>query len=85
MVDTIRRLFSIVAFAVYNLQRYLIKTVSVLIYSYIITSRNRENEKLCGNTTPVRRSVFIKFRVFLISTSVDITAYHYEKNVLNFL
>ena len=28
------------------------KTFSVLIYSYINTSENWENEKLCGNTTP---------------------------------
>ena len=49
------------------------KTFSVLIYSYINTSGNWENEKLCGNTTP---------RVFPISTSVDITIYQYGKNVL---
>jgi hypothetical protein len=45
------------------------KTFSVLIYSYINTSGNWENEKLCGNG----RSVFTQFRVFTISTSVDIT------------
>ena len=28
------------------------KTFSVLIFSYINTSGNWENEKLCGNTTP---------------------------------
>ena len=28
------------------------KTFSVLIYSYINTSGNWKNEKLCGNTTP---------------------------------
>jgi hypothetical protein len=44
------------------------KTFSVLIYSYIKTSGNWENSKLCGNTT-----VFTQFRVFPISTSVDIT------------
>jgi hypothetical protein len=38
------------------------KTFSVLIYSYINTSGNWENEKLCGNTTPEGRSVFIQFR-----------------------
>ena len=39
---------------------------------------------MCGNTTPVGRSVFTKFRVFPISTSVDITVYLYGKNVLYF-
>ena len=58
------------------------KTFSVLIYSYINTSGNWENEKLCGNTTPEGRSVFTQFRVFPISTSVDITIYQYGKNVL---
>ena len=58
------------------------KTFSVLIYSYINTSGNWENEKLCGNTTPEERSVFTQFRVFPISTSVDITVYQYGKNVL---
>jgi hypothetical protein len=59
------------------------KTFSVLIYSYINTSGNWENEKLCGNTTPEGRSVFTQFRVFPISTSVDITVYiNTEKNVL---
>jgi hypothetical protein len=50
----------------------------VLIYSYINTSGNWENEKLCGNG----RSAFTQFRVFPISTSVDITVYQYGKNVL---
>ena len=36
---------------------------------------NWENEKLYGNTTPEGRSVFIQFRVFPTSTSVDITTY----------
>ena len=55
----------------------------MLIYSlYINTSGNWENEKLCGNTTPKGRSVFTQFRVFPISTSVDITIYQYGKNVL---
>ena len=58
------------------------KTFSVLIYSYINTSGNWENEKLCGNTTPEGRSVFTQFRVYPISTSVDITVYQYGKNVL---
>ena len=60
------------------------KTFSVLIYSYINTSGNRKNEKLCGNTTPAGRSVFTQFRVFPIFTSVDITVYQYGKNVLYF-
>ena len=37
------------------------KTFSVLIYSYINTSGNWKNEKLCGNTTPAGRSVFTQF------------------------
>ena len=61
------------------------KTFSVLIYSYINTSGNWKNEKLCGNTTPAGRSVFTQFRVFPIFTSVDITVYQYGKNVLYFL
>ena len=60
------------------------RTFSVLIYSYINTSGNWKNEKLCGNTTPAGRSVFTQFRVFLIFTSVDITVYQYGKNVLYF-
>ena len=60
------------------------KTFSVLIYSYINTSGNWKNEKLCGNTTPAGRSVFTQFRVFPIFTSVDITVYQYGKNVLYF-
>ena len=55
------------------------KTFSMLIYSYINTNGNWENEKLCGNTTPEGRSVFAQFRVCPISTSVDITIYQYEK------
>ena len=51
-------------------------------YRYINTSGNWENEKLCGNTTPEGRSVFTQYRVFPISTSVDITIYQYGKNVL---
>ena len=60
------------------------KTFSVLIYSYINTSGNWKNEKLCGNTTPAGRSVFTQFRVFPIFTSVDITVYQHGKNVLYF-
>ena len=56
----------------------------MLIYSYINTSGNWKNEKLCGNTTPAGRSVFTQFRVFPIFTSVDIIVYQYEKNVLYF-
>ena len=54
----------------------------MLIYSYINTSGNWEIEKLCRNTMPEGRSVFTQFRVFPISTSVDITIYQYGKNVL---
>ena len=61
-----------------------IKHFSVLIYSYINTSGNWKNEKLCGNTTPAGRSVFTQFRVFPIFMSVDITVYQYGKNVLYF-
>ena len=43
------------------------KTFSVLIYSYINTSGNWKNDKLCGNTTPAGRSVFTQFRVFQFS------------------
>ena len=60
------------------------KTFSVLIYSYINTSGNWKNEKLCGNTTPAGRSIFTQFRVFPVFTSVDITVYQYGKNVLYF-
>ena len=55
------------------------KTFSVLIYSYINTSGNWKNEKLCRNTTPAGQSVFTQFRVFPIFTSVDITVYQYGK------
>ena len=61
------------------------KTFSVLIYSYINTSGNWENEKLCGNTTPEGRSVFTQFRVIPISTSVDITVYQYGKKCFIFV
>ena len=50
-----------------------------MLYSiqvYINTSGNWKNEKLYGNT-PVGRSVSTKFRVFSISTSVDISEYQY--------
>ena len=55
------------------------KTFSVLIYSYINTSGNWKNEKLCGNTTPAGRSVFTQFRVFPIFTSVDMYRLSYER------
>ncbi len=61
------------------------KTFSVLIYSYINTSGNWKNEKLCGNTTPEGRSVFTQFRVFPIFTSVDITIYQHGKCFIFFL
>ena len=70
------------SFKGFILKKY--KTFSVLIYSYINTSGNWKNEKLCGNTTPAGRSVFTQFRVFPIFTSVDITVYQYGKNVLYF-
>ena len=47
------------------------KTFFVLMYSYINTSGNWKNEKLCGNTTAAERSVFTQFQVFLAFTSVD--------------
>ena len=73
----------IVVLPIYDLfKKY--KTFSVLIYSYINTNGNWKNEKMCGNTTPAGRSVFIQFRVFPIFTSVDITVYQYGKNVLYF-
>ena len=46
-----------------------------MINSYINTSGNWKNEKLCERT---------QFRVFPIFTSVDITVYQYGKNVLYF-
>ena len=61
------------------------KTFSVLIYSYFNTSGDWKNEKLCGNTTPTGRSVFTQFRVFPISTSVDITIYQHGKFLILFI
>ena len=43
-----------------------------------------ETQDIVWNTTPAGRSVFTKFRVFPISTSVDITVYQHGKNVLYF-
>ena len=51
------------------------KTFSVLIYSYINTSGNWKNEKLCG---------FHTISSFSNLTSVDITVYQYGKNVFYF-
>ena len=67
----------------FTIKKY--KTFSVFIYSYINTSGNWKNEKLCGNTTPAGRSVFIQFRVFPIFASVDITVYQYGKKCFIFL
>ena len=80
-------LFSRCPLLLFNTSRNIFKkykTFSVLIYSYINTSGNWKNEKLCGNTTPAGRSVFTQFRVFPIFTSVDITVYQHRKNVLYF-
>ena len=49
----------------------------MLIYSYINTSGNWKNKKLCGNTTPEGQSVFTQFRVFPIFTSVDMIVYFF--------
>ena len=44
------------------------QTFSMLIYSYINTSRNWKNEKLCGNMSPTGRSVFsLNFKFFQFS------------------
>jgi hypothetical protein len=57
------------------------KTFSVLIYSYINTSRNWENEKECGNTTPEERSIFTQFRVFPISTFYNIAQRNIKEEI----
>ena len=57
----------------------------MLIYSYINTSGNWKNEKLCGNTMPAGRNVFTQFRVLPIFTCVDITVYQYGKNFYTFI
>ena len=55
----------------------------MLICSYINTSGNLENEKLCGYTTLDRRAeCFHTISSFPNSTGVDITIYQYGKNVL---
>ena len=54
------------------------KTFSVLIYSYINTSGNWKNEKLCGNTTPAGRSVFTQFRFFPIFTRKNVLYFFYN-------
>ena len=43
------------------------KTFSVLIYSYINTSGNWKNEKLCGNTTPAGEVFSHNFEFFQFS------------------
>ena len=53
------------------------KTFSVLIYS---TTRVELGK--AGNYMETGRGVFIQFRIFPTSTSVDITVYQYGKNVL---
>jgi hypothetical protein len=60
------------------------KTFSVFDIQLYQHEWNWENEKLYGNTTPEGRSVFIQFRVFPTSTSVDITIYQYGKKILYF-
>ena len=61
------------------------KTFSVLIYGYINTSENAKTRNYVETRFPQGR-VFspLKFRVFPICTSVDITVYLYGKNVLYF-
>jgi hypothetical protein len=44
---------------------YKYKTFSMLIYSYINTSGNWENEKLCGNTPPSEFSQFPRVLILL--------------------
>ena len=65
----------------YYLRNINIFRVDIQLYQH---EWNWKNKKLCGNTTPTGQSVFTKFRVFPISTSVDITVYLYGKNVLHF-
>ena len=43
-----------------------------------------EKREIVWKTTPAGQSVFIKFRVFRISTNVDTTVNLYGKNVLYF-
>ena len=50
-----------------------------MIYSYINTSENWKNSKLCENTPPCGRRVSTQFLVFPISTRVDITVYQHGK------
>ena len=56
-----------------------INIFSILIYSYINARENWENSKLCENTPPFGRRVSTQFRVFPISTRVDITVYQHGK------
>ena len=64
------------------------KTFSVLIYSYINTSGIGKTRNCVETRRPqggvFSPLVFTKFRVFPISTSVDITVYQHGKNVLYF-
>ena len=55
--------------------------VDIQLYQHEWKLKKRE---IVWNTTPAGRSVFTQFRVFPIFTSVDITVYQYEKNVLYF-
>ena len=61
------------------------KTFSVLICGYINTSENGKTRNYV-ETRCLQGRVFslLKFRVFPISTNVDITVYLYGKNVLYF-
>ena len=59
-----------------NFEFFQFPRVDIQLYQH---EWNWKNEKLCGNTTPAERSVFTKFRVFPISTSVDITVYQHRK------
>ena len=68
---------SILLLYYFSIKKY--KTFSVLIYSYINTSGNWKNEKLCGIPT------LTQFRVFPIFTSVDITIYQHGKCFIFFL
>jgi hypothetical protein len=54
----------------------------MLIYSYINTEWKLGKREIVWKHDAGGRSVFTQFRVFPISTSVDITIYQYGKNVL---
>ena len=57
----------------------------MFIYSYVNTSGNWKNKKLCGNTTPEGRSVFTQFQVFQISRNELIRVYIELCNVFSHL